>query len=378
MKIISIVNTNYSLPFDDRVNKESISLIKKGHIVDFIVLESKNESGKGLTPHGASFQTLRLLTRNFFPRGKFVVIKLLEWNIRILLLLIGKKWDILWVNDYDGISAIIYGRFVKLFYPQKRIIWDHHELVPDRFLKSFFYRWLIAFSDIVIHANIDRVEYTKSKLPQKYDSKFFVLENYPDLKFAQMEEKEMNADFNKWLDGSEYCLFQGAALTYRKVLECIEAVYAVGDVKLLIMGPCDDQTQVLIEKQWPDFRDKVYITGWVPQSSFFSYMDKGIVSLVFYENIDTNHELCAPNRFFNAILRGIPIICGSNPPMKRIVDEDGVGVFCEKNGEDYKEIATGISIIRNKQDQYRQRCFSKRSKFVWENQETQFNYILPN
>jgi hypothetical protein len=142
------------------------------------------------------------------------------------------------------------------------------------------------------------------------------------------------------------------------------------------LGPCDDQTLTLIAKRWPTYPDKVFITGWIPQSSFFAYMDKAIVSLVFYENIDSNHWLCAPNRFFNAILRGIPIICGSNPPMKRVVEEDGVGVFCNSNGEDYTEIASCIKVIRKDQKAYKKRCISARNKFVWENQEDQFKKFL--
>lgn len=377
MKIISIVNTNYSLSFDDRVNKECHSLIKQGHTVDIIALETKNEKSRGITSYGASFQTLRLVTRKYFGSGKLIPLKLLEWNFRIIWLLFSKKWDVLWVNDYDGMLAIVYGRISKIFFSRKKIIWDHHELVPERLLRSAFYRWLISCSDSIVHANSDRVEYTKTRLADKYGSRFFVLENYPDNSFAEMKEKPVEENFQKWLGESEYCLFQGAALTYRKVMECIEAIYAVDNVKLLIMGPCDEQTHALIETRWPAYRDKVFITGWIPQSSFFAYMDKAIVSLVFYENIDTNHWLCAPNRFFNAILRGIPIICGSNPPMKRIVDEDDIGAFCINNGEDHKEIAACVNIIRKDQQAYRQRCLAVRAKFVWENQETQFKNILP-
>jgi hypothetical protein len=376
MKIISIVNTNYSLSFDDRVNKECRSLIKEGHSVDIIALETSNKKSNGITIYGASFQTLSLVSRKYLGSGKLISIKLLEWNFRIICLLFSKQWDVLWVNDYDGIMAIVYGRISKIFFKHKKIIWDHHELVPERLLKSAFYRCLISFSDSIVHANSERVEYTKKRLLDKCDSKYFVIENYPDKSFAEMKEKPLEENFQKWLGESEYCLFQGAALTYRKVIECIEAVYSVNDLKLLIMGPCDEQTLTLIESRWPSFRDKVFITGWIPQSSFFSYMDKAIASLVFYENIDTNHWLCAPNRFFNAILRGIPIICGSNPPMKRILEEDGLGKFCKSNGEDYHEIAVCINKVRNDHNQYKQNCLKIRNKFVWENQETQFNQIL--
>jgi len=376
MRIVSIVTTNHSLDFDDRVNKECESLVKMGHEVDIIALETHNEISKGLTKFGASFQTVRLITRKYFKSGKGLPAKLMEWNFRVLILLTRKKWDAIWLNDFDGIIALVYARVIKLFFPKKRIIWDHHELVPERFLRSLFYRWLISFSDVVIQANKDRVRYTQSHLPEKYHSKFIVIENYPSIDFMTSKVESIDQIFETWLNGYKYCLFQGAALTYRKVLECIECIYSIPDMKLVIMGPCDDATRNTIKTKWPDYESRIFITGWTAQKDFYGYMDGAVASLVFYENIDTNHWLCAPNRFFNAILRGIPVICGPNPPMKNIVEIDGVGISCDKNGEDYKEIAAAIIKIRDNQQEYRKRCEAAKLKFVWQNQEDLFGQLL--
>lgn len=376
MKVISIVTTNHCIAFDDRVNKESISLMQRGFSVQFIALEAKNEKGKGTTPLGASFQTIRLLARKYFPSGKAIPIKLLEWNIRILFLLLKRKWDIIWINDFDGMIAIPYARFIKFFRPSRKIIWDHHELAPERLLNSRFYRWLIGGCDIVLQANAERIEYTVQKLPQKYHSRFFVVENYPGIDFMNTTEQQIDPIFYNWLAGNQYCLFQGAALTYRKVLECVDAVRSLPEMRMVIMGPCDDKTRETIKVLWPDYETRIFITGWVAQSVFFRYMDKAITSLVFYENIDTNHWLCAPNRFYNAILRGIPVICGPNPPMKRIVEKDLIGISCLANGDDSVEIAEAIIKIRDSYSIYKSNCLKVRNQFVWQNQESVFTRIL--
>jgi glycosyltransferase involved in cell wall biosynthesis len=167
-------------------------------------------------------------------------------------------------------------------------------------------------------------------------------------------------------------------LTYRKVLECIQAVLSLPEMRMVIMGPCDDQTREMIRTRWPDYKSRIYITGWVAQSVFFRYMDKAITSLVFYENIDTNHWLCAPNRFYNAILRGIPVICGPNPPMKRIVEKDLIGISCLANGEDSVEIAAAIIEIRDNYPKYKNNCLIVRNQFVWQNQEAVFARMLTN
>ena len=375
MKIVSIVNTNYSLPFDDRVNKECHSLIKQGHKVDIIALENTNLNSNGITNYGAHFQILKLLSRKYFSSGKFVPLKLLEWNIRIIRILFFKKWDVLWVNDFDSILVIIYAKLIKIIHTNRKIVWDHHELFPDRLIKSKIYQLLLSFCDLIIHANIDRVEYTLSKISNKNQSKYCVLENYPNTAFLEVEVQSLNIDFYNWLNGSEYCLFQGSALTYRKVVECIDAIYQVDNVKLLIMGPCDDKTMNLIQSRWPSYKDKVFITGWISQVHFFQYMDKAIASLVFYENIDTNHWLCAPNRFFNAILREIPVISGPNPPMKRIVEGDRIGIICENNGENVSEISSAINTVKNQNLEFKSRCHDVKYKYTWESQQQFFEKI---
>lgn len=375
MKIVSIVNTNYSLPFDDRVNKECKSLIKQGHTVDIIALENTNLNSKGVTNYGSHFQTLKLLSRKYFFSGKLVPLKLLEWNIRIIWILLFKKWDVLWVNDFDSILVIIYAKLLKIIHTNRKIVWDHHELFPDRYIKTKIYQLLLTFCDLIIHANIDRVDYTSSIISNKNQSKYFVLENYPDNAYLEVEEQSLNIDFYNWLNGCEYCLFQGSALTYRKVVECIEAIYQVDNVKLLIMGPCDDKTMNLIKTRWPFYHEKVFITGWISQVHFFQYMDKAIASLVFYENIDTNHWLCAPNRFFNAILRGIPIISGPNPPMRRIVEGERIGIICENNGENVSEISSAINKLKNHNLEFKSRCNNVKYKYTWESQQSFFEKI---
>lgn len=376
MKVVSIVTTNHSLAFDDRVNKECKTLIEMGLEVDIIALESENKKSKGVTKYGANFITLHLFSRKYFRSGKMLPLKLLEWNFRILIILISKKWDVLWLNDFDGIGTLFYARFLKFFFSKKKIIWDHHELAPQGLINSFIYRKLIYWSDTIIHANEERVQFTTDKLPERLHHKFYVVENYPGIDFMNAQSQNPDIDFENWLRGDPYVLFQGAALTFRMVLECIAAIHEISDIKLVILGPCEDKVKDMINYKWPSYEKKVFITGWTLQSNFYQYMDKAIASLVFYENIDDNHWLCAPNRFYNAILRNVPVICGPNPPMKRIVEDLQVGVSCENNGKDYIEIAKAIVFIRDQYDFFKSQCEKAKMKFVWSNQSNVFKDIF--
>lgn len=117
---------------------------------------------------------------------------------------------------------MLYARVIKVFFSKKGIIWDHHELVPESFLRSLFYRWLISFSDVVIQANKERVLYAQSYFPEKYHPKFIGIENYISIDFMTSKVESIDQTFNSWLNGDKYCLFKGATLTYRKVLESIE------------------------------------------------------------------------------------------------------------------------------------------------------------
>jgi glycosyltransferase involved in cell wall biosynthesis len=375
MKVLCFIG-GYGLAYDERQRKEAIELQMLGCDVEIIVAEPSNKAKRGKTLYGVDFHSISLFTRKILPQKRFLIVKAIEMHLKLFFIFLTKKWDVLWIHDHDMAPLLIYGCVVRFFSKKKKIVWDQHELGSQKFFDNALYHMLLHIPNAVIHANHERANLLKERVPRKCSDNFHVIENFPEYEFIQSLAGKLNYDFERWLNGSSFILFQGGAMHHRKVMESIEAIHFFDDMKLLILGPCSEEIRTEIEQRWPDYRKKVFITGWVNPDMFIEYMDNSIASLVFYENLDLNHWLCAPNRFYNALLRAIPIISGPNPTMANIITEYNCGIVCQENGADPEEIYLAITRIMNERDFYRSNCLRIREQYTWESQNQVFDDII--
>jgi len=375
MKVLFFIG-GYGLAYDERQRKEAIELQMLGYDVEIIVAEPSNKAGKGKTIYGVDFHSISLFTRQVLPRKKFLIVKAIEMHLKLFFIFLTKKWDILWVHDHDMAPLLIYGCVARFLLNKKKIVWDQHELGHQRLFNNPLYHVLLRIPNSVIHANHERSNLLKKRVPRECSDNFRVIENFPQDEFIQSSAGKLNYDFERWLNGSPFILFQGGAFHHRKVMESIQCIHFFNDMRLLILGPCSEDIRTEIEQRWPDYRSRVFITGWVNPDMFIGYMSNSIASLVFYENLDLNHWLCAPNRFYNALLRGIPIISGTNPTMANIITEYNCGVVCRENGADPEEIYLAVVRIINDREFYRCNCISIRGRYTWESQKKVFFDII--
>jgi len=368
MKIVVVIVTQ-RLEFDERVRKETALLRALGHDVQIVALEDANEAGSGRTVEGVPYKTLRLITRDFLPRKRLLWLKALELSMRLLRPSAHPGLDVLWVHDHAAAGAIFLGWLGKRSRRSpNRIVWDQHEVGRDRWIGSLPYRLLLSASDAVIHANHDRAGYVKSRVPPVLHDRMHVIENYPPAPPPGSIPSAPPIHLTQWLGPYEYVVYQGATRTDRKVVECIDAVYKTPNLRLVVVGPCDDSTKALFMRRWPDLHNHVFFAGWTDPADFQRYLGAALASLVFYSGDTLNTWLCAPNRMYHAILSGVPIICGPNPPMRRVVERFGLGVVCEGGGEEPAEIARAIEMIRADRDRYRVAADHVRTRFVFESQ----------
>jgi glycosyltransferase involved in cell wall biosynthesis len=373
--IIFVIDTD-GLEYDERVRKEAQTLIDIGHSVHIIALEGENKKKSGETNYGSSYSTISLLSRRCLPHKRFLIIKALEMHLRFLFLLMNRRWDVLWVHVHSSAGIVLYGWLCRLIHRRRRLVWDLHELGPQKLIQSNAYHWLVGRADGVINANADRSEYLDKWMRGTKHGPFYVLENWPLKKSVSCPNSMLPQDFAVWLRGQTYILYHGVVHRSRRILECIEVVMTSADVKLLVLGPCSDDIVAEIRKIWPHYEDRVFISGWVSPHLFPSYMDRAQASLVFYDSQPMNQWLCAPNRFYHALARGTPIICGPNPTMRKIVEDNGNGIVCNNNGTDPREIAKAVRRVVAEQEIYRRNSAKIRANYTWESQVGVFQDIF--
>lgn len=380
MKIVAIINTA-GLIYDDRLMKECTSLKELKADVKIIAFEKKNKSEKGVYL-GIPYETVRLATRKLLFKRGLKVIAVIELLLKSLLQVLKCRGKVVWLHNIEMRGAAVLAVILKKAGYLKGVVWDQHELPSDNVYKSQFQRWLFRSTckrcDFVISANEPRQDLIIEQFNQEqYRNKFLVINNYPTEDIITSEKRALAEHIQSWLQGKEYLLFQGYAREERCVLECARAAYELPAYKLMLVGPIPDNLKDEVQSIYGDsFQERVFVVGRVPQDDLYKYIDNCFLSLIFYAQTNDNNWLCEPNRFYQALCRRKPVVCGANPPMRMIVDKYHCGHAVSDDGKNYLGIKEGIEDVARNHHEISQNLEAAYDKLTWRANDNTFSKLV--
>lgn len=380
---VSMVLKTVGLEYDDRVRKECESLLRAGARVRLVVLESSNVAETRRIWGGVTVASFQLTTRRIFAQGRGLLLKLVEFNGRALLDILGDKPTVVWAHNQEALPLVVLALLLRRFGKIHRIVWDQHELPADLVFRHRALCWLwsrvMRECDVVVVANHERAEYLRERLPQGSAIRIAVLENRADRALRELPSRPLPEEIDTWARGRPYVLLQGGAHPGRHFTEVVTAILdrLQGDIGLVVVGGSSDTLVASMRDRWgTSFDDQVFLTGLIPQMDIPVLIDHAVASLILYEGGSANSVYCAPNRLYQAIARGTPVIVGANPPMAKLVRRHGLGVVLDGMGESQAEIAGGISALMSSRSSYRTAVVEVRDRLMWEEQEVEFSRIL--
>lgn len=219
------------------------------------------------------------------------------------------------------------------------LVYDSHELYTERnkefpmprlhrLTRKWVERWLIRKCDSVITVNESISEW----LAQTYSiPKPHVIMNLPI-----MGDDEAGADSGRDLYreariplDQKIVLYIGS-LTFNRGLEkLIEAVASLEGVTLVLMGPHQDhQKQVLSDlagKQGLD-SERFRIFGPVAKEEVVAYAQSAFVGVAPIQNACKSYYYCLPNKLFEYMSAGLPVIASDFPEMRKVVLGEKIGM----------------------------------------------------
>ncbi|UCG57499.1 MAG: glycosyltransferase family 4 protein [Phycisphaerales bacterium] len=325
--------TSVHLPFDGRVfHKEAKSLVKADYDVALVAQHDTEETVDGI----------RILPlpkpKNRFDRATRVAWKLLRLALK----------EDAHVYHFHDPELIPVGLFLKL--RGRKVIWDVHEHYPnsiaDRYWipKSMRYvtsrlfdlaeRVFVRFFDYVVYTTpIVGERYTRMKVRSER------IDNYPII--------ELSESFAK--DPQESVIYLGGMSKIRGIIELIEAFHIVTRKhpkwKLRLVGRASpssfgEEIKQLISKLNLD--ENVSLIPWVPyeeKERLSSQASIGIVTYLPY----ANNVSCLPNKLFDYMLVGLPVVVSNFPQYKEVVETDRCGLIVDPS--DPADIAKAIEYL---------------------------------
>ena len=341
----------HGLDYDDRIRKEILSIKSLYSNVDFKIfaVEPNNREEEGTTSYGVAYRVPYLKSRDQYASGTHTLLK--AWDFYKTIKNDLKVFDAVWCADPETFIFV-------LMLHGKPIAWDLHEL-PLVFMRNpvmkMLFKYLECKCNVMVHANEPRLKYLETIGMVRHPEKQFVLRNYPQFNEIDTEYDEVYNDFVKWL-GEDKCVYlQGIVSTARADMESIQAVLAIPNLKAVVVGSIQPKRMEELKQRFDEvvLAERIYFTGRIKQLKTPQYIRKCCIALVFYKNTSPNNWYCEPNRLFQNVINGNPVVVGNNPPMKEFVEANHYGVSVDTDGSDVEKIVEGIKSILDNPNDYK-------------------------
>ncbi len=322
-----IIATSNNLVFDNRVHKVSISLINMG----FEVWQTgRNRPHVSDAPHRPGKTKLFKLPVNKGPLFYFFL------NVYTFIFLLFHKFNILWAVDMETLLACRIAAFLK----NRPVVFDSHEFfseVPELQHRKPVKKIWQTLEKLFIpgcHLKFTVSPGLVSLYKKRYDVDFDLLRNVP---LSQPFKKPQIHP-----SGIPTILYQGALNTGRGIAETIYAMKYLPHYRFIIIGrgDCTESLKTLTKQL--GLQTQVEFIGAVPFEYFWKYQENALVGMCLLENNGLNYFHSLPNRIFDYMQAGIPVITTDFPDISEIVKTYNTGLLIHEM--DPQKIAESIQM----------------------------------
>lgn len=363
---IALVIKTMGLEYDDRVRKEILSVQRLYPNIKFKIFAMlpDNKEAESVTEYGVPYKSVFIPAREKYPSNTKLHLK--GWQFYQAIRKDLKAFDAVWVADVETF-------FVTTFVKTQHLLWDLHELPYQLFgskWKCMLLKYTLNRCDVVVHANPQRAQYMKSIHLIDDMSKHYALRNYPNFEDVDTEYDDTYHGFVKWKNDRKCVYLQGLNTKIRAALESVEAVMRKENLCAVVVGGFDPEIkQQLKDKFGEQLEQRMFFVGQIPQMKIPQYVQQCFMTLVFYTNVRPNNWYCEANRFYQAVIMGLPVVVGANPPMKEIVEKYGFGVSIDDDGSNVDMIVKGIDDVLHNYSQFKDNIIKNRNRLTWNSQD---------
>lgn len=352
-----IISVTSDLITDQRVLKTANTCFKNGYEVLLVGRELKKSISLNLPFPVKRFRLIFNQSALFYA----------EFNIRLFFLLLFSRSDIFLANDTDSLPA----NFLAAKIRRKKLVFDAHELfpeVPELQNRKFIKKCWTKIEDIIFPHLIN--SYTVcSSIAEYYNKKYGiemkVVRNVPY--YAEPVKNKLNKKSEKII------LYQGALNLGRGLEWVLKAMPLIKNARLVIIGDGDLANvlkQMTVKLQ---INDRVDFIGRIEGDKMRGFTTTADIGLCLLENKGLSYYYSLPNRIFDYLNAGVPVLATDFPEIRNIVEQHKTGVTINHYEPEY--LASVINeMLKNSIPTNHFETLSK--VYCWENEEKVIIEIL--
>ena len=310
-----------------------------------------------------------------FKKGPFFI-----WNIicAFLYFYFSKKKDVLYSNDLDTLLA---NYCAKKFSRDTKLIYDSHELfteAPELInRKRIRYFWLLIERFIFPKLNfiITVNESIASIYKALYGKDITVIRNVPFCyeRISPLQKEKIGIPKNNFT-----AIIQGSGLNIeRGIEEAILSLHFLDNVSLLIVGNGDviplAKKMVLHE----GLENSVFFFEKRPYTELMGFTELADVGLAIDKPKSKNYELALPNKLFDYMHAGTPILSSELIEITSLIQKYQIGISITTVTP--QAIAAGINYLKEHPEELKrmsENCLEATKIENWENEKQKLTSLL--
>ena len=361
---LSVTN---DLATDQRVIKTANMLADMGF--DVTMVGRKRKDSLSFNPQNFKTKRLRLLFNK-----KFLFYA--EYNIRLFFFLLFKKSGLYIANDLDTLLP----NFLVSKIKRKPLVYDSHEYftgVPEIQSRPLVKKawWLI---EKLVFPRLKHVITVNESIAGLYEKEYnirpVVVRNVPEKQknFTPKSRKQLG-----WPEDKNIILLQGSGINVdrgaEELLLAMKPLYGLENTILYFIGSGDVINvlkQMAVDNK---LEDKVLFLPKMDFKTLKHYTANADIGVTLDKANSINYLYSLPNKIFDYIMAGVPVLASPLPEVKKIIESYHIGLTTENH--DPEHIATKINEMLSDKKRYQQwktntkkaseeLCWDKESKIL--------------
>ena len=350
--------------FDGRGYNIVMSLIRAGHRVTIIGTGGESRS---FLFNGAEVRRIKL---HRWPWSK---LRFLEYYVKSSALVLRVRADLYQAEDLFSLPVAWLGSRLhggRLSYDCRELYFSLGSLLGRRWTQAFWRVveriWIIKADLVIITA-----QNQQDILVDRYGIEPpIVVRNHPPLALkpgrSSLLRKKLELPGDRKILLYQGMLHPGRGIflpleILRRLSGCVVVYLAFGELRGELIGRVRDY----------DLEDRVYVLGPVPYSDLLVLTSGADIGLALQEPFGENHLRARPNKVFEYIMAGVPVVASDFPPLRKAVIGNRVGLVVDV--EDIDDIVEKVGTLLTDRELYGEmvaNCQKAASQYNWEVEES--------